>query len=184
MSWPAKRHFQVRWQEVEATTPPYGVYVRSERDRLGPNHPLFLSQYELVAAEGVGRLFGAVHLQLLEGDHPRLQAPVGGERYVAGLDVAGDGDGGDATVLTIGRVVEERCEVVHHVAWKGAEFGPMVAEVGEICRRWGVGRLVVDATGMGARSRPSLRSSEDSWSNDSSSGGPARQNSGSGCLRR
>lgn len=124
VAWPSKRHFQVRWQDVAAAAPPYGAYVGSERERLEPNHPLFLSQYELVAAEGVGRLFGAVHLQLLEGDHPRLQAPIGGERYVAGLDVAGEGAGGDATVLTIGRVLEERCEVVRHVAWRVAEFGP------------------------------------------------------------
>lgn len=53
-------------------------------------------------------------------------------------------------MLTIGRMVGDRCEVVHHVAWSGAEFGSMVAEAAELCRRWGVGRLAVDATGMGA----------------------------------
>ncbi len=145
-----KRHFQVSWRDVADTKAVYGDYVRSERERLGPNHPLFLSQYELVAAEGSGRLFGAVHLQLIEGDHARLVAPVPGERYVAGLDVAGEGEFADVTVLTIGRVVEERCEVVRHLAWIGAEFGVMVAEVVELCRRWAVGRLTVDATGMGA----------------------------------
>lgn len=61
-----RRHFQVSWQEVVDAVPAYGDYVRSERERLGANHPLFLSQYELIAAEGAGRLFGAIHLQLLE----------------------------------------------------------------------------------------------------------------------
>jgi hypothetical protein len=143
-------HFQVDWEEVAAANPRYGEYVRHERERLGRNHPLFLSQYELVAAQGAGRLFGPDHLALLEGDHIRLRGPLPGERYVAGIDFGGDGAGGDATVLTIARVAEGRCEVVEHATWRGADFGRVTGEVSEICRAWRIARLVADATGLGS----------------------------------
>ena len=143
-------HHEVSWHDVEAVLPAYGLYVRSERERLGANHPLFLSQYELIAAEDAGRLLTADQLETLIGAHPPLSGPRAGERYVAGLDFGGDGEHADATVLTIARVMSGRCEVVAHVAWRSAAYLRMQCGVIEAARAWRLERICADATGMGA----------------------------------
>ena len=145
-----KRHHQVSWEAVEQARPVYGRYVRQERDRLGANHPLFLSQYELVAADDAGRLFRAGQVEALIGQHRRLPAPHPGERYVAGLDLGGDGERADATVLTIARVTGDRCEVVAHVSWQGSDFGAMESATLAAARLWRLERLCTDSTGLGA----------------------------------
>jgi len=142
-------HYQVGWAEVDASRPGYGAYVRHERERLGANHPLYLSQYELVASDAVGRLLTPGQLARLEGSHPPLDAPLPGERYVAGLDFGGDGEHADATVLTIARVAGDRCEVVRHVAWQGAPYGTVEEDVEALARAWRLERLCADATGLG-----------------------------------
>ena len=143
-------HHEVSWREVELVVPAYGRHVRAERERLGAGHPLFLSQYELVAAEDAGRLFSREQIESLLGDHPPLSGPCRGERYVAGLDFGGDGQEADATILTIARVAGGRCEVVTHVAWRGASYLEMQAGVLEAARTWRLERICADATGMGA----------------------------------
>ena len=143
-------HLEVDWRTVAASRPRYGDYVRAERRRLGANHPLFLTQYELIAAEGAGGLLSPVQLARIEGEHARLRAPLAGERYAAGLDFGGQGEGADRTVLTIARVRGDRCEVVQHVAWQSAAFATVVTGVLELMRQWRTERLCTDATGMGA----------------------------------
>ncbi len=142
-------HHQVPWEEVEKERPAYGNFVREQRERLGANNPLFLSQYELTSSLSKGRLFSPTQLLLLEGPHPRLWAPVQGERYCAGLDFGGEGSQADATVLTIARVDGDRCEVVQHVAWQAAAFSTVEREVAALAGRWRIERLVADATGLG-----------------------------------
>ncbi len=154
--WPPL-HMEVPWAEVALCIPVYGDYIRAERDRLGANHPLFLTQYELVPVTEAGRLFSGEDLELLEGAHPRLRLPAPGERYVAGLDIAGEGEGADTSVLTIGRVAGSGCEVVEHLSWRGVTFGELEDGVVSAARRWGLGRLAVDATGMGAPFAARLR---------------------------
>jgi hypothetical protein len=154
-----RRHFEYDWRVVAQSNPGYGDYVESERRRLGAEHPTFLSQYCLRALPGTGRLFSPTQLTLLSGAHTRLDGPVAGETYVAGLDVAGEAidtarEGHDATVLTIGRVVMQdggECgvEVVCHYASTGAEHGAVQASVLAALRQWRVQRAVVDATGIG-----------------------------------
>jgi hypothetical protein len=104
-----RRHFEYDWTVVAQSNPRYGNYVLGEQERLGAEHPMFLTQYCLRTLPGAGRLLGPNQLTLLRGSHAALDGPVAGETYVAGLDVAGQAsDGGgkhDATVLTIGRVV-------------------------------------------------------------------------------
>ncbi len=142
-------HYQVTWEEVAASRPAYGDYVRAERESLGRNHPLFLSQYELVGSRAAGRLFSAGQLARLRGTHPRLAAPLPGERYVAGLDFGGHGHDADGTVLTIGRVAAGGCEVVQHVAWYSQPFERVEAEVSALIAQWRLERLCADATGLG-----------------------------------
>lgn len=143
-------HHEASWHEVEKCIPAYGDYVRSERERLGANHPLFLSQYELVASNETGRLLSPGQLAAIEGSHARLRSPRPGERYVGGLDLGGEGEDADASVLTIARVAGDRCEVVEHVAWDSVPFDTVRREVTALARHWRLDRLCVDATGLGA----------------------------------
>ncbi len=118
-----KRHFRHDWREVSKYNPAYSTYVESERKRLGDNHPLFLTQYNLLTVRDQGRFLTPLQMAQMKGDHPRLRSPEPGKVYVAGLDLAGltgaaDGDSDtdrdrnrarsrrDAAVLTIAQVGE------------------------------------------------------------------------------
>jgi hypothetical protein len=111
---------------------------------------VFRTQYELVAGQPGDALFGSGRLEALGGEHPALASPLPGERFVAGLDVGGDGEGADATVLTIGRVVGARLEVVAHRVWQGASFARLATDLRALHAAWGFARIEVDATGIGA----------------------------------
>ena len=120
-----KRHFRYDWQEVAKYNPDYLQYVEAERERLGENHPLFLTQYALLPIHGGGGFLNSTQRAQLQGEHPRLHAPsslrpprqVGGSNlYVAGIDLAGEAEEGedmvarmlkprqDSTVVTIGEL--------------------------------------------------------------------------------
>lgn len=159
-----RRHFEFDWQVVAAHNPDYARFVENERERLGADHPIFLSQYCLRTLPGAGRLLGPTQLSLLRGSHARLEAPLAGETYVAGLDVAGeaadpkDASGHDATVLTIARLAPPAggdalaamgIEVVRHEAWTGAAHAALYNSLVATLRQWRVQRVVVDATGIG-----------------------------------
>ena len=160
-----RRHFQYDWHVVAESNPAYGDYVSSERERLGADHPLFLTQYCLEALPGAGRLLSSTQRALLRGSHPRLDLPSPGETYVAGLDLAGEASqlgaeaGHDSTVLTVGRIVPATdaspllaptLEVVRHYAWTGAPhtdlYGAFVSLLRDV---WHIRRVAVDATGIG-----------------------------------
>ena len=160
-----RRHFRYHWERVAASNPAYGRYVEEECARLGERHPLFRTQYLLEALHDQDRLLDGAALAQLEGRHERLRAPLPGERYVAGLDLAGpvlegrEGSGSanrDWTVLTIARLRPRPCglpaiEVVEHQAWRGAATDPLVDALADRLRSvWRVRRLAVDATGLGA----------------------------------
>lgn len=157
-----RRHFEYDWRTVAACHPAYERFALQEQQRLGAEHPAFLTQFCLKPLPGRGRLLGATQMALLQGGHERLSSPRPGEFYVAGLDVAGAAESGketghDLTVLTIGRVIEHSdmgegsaVEVVQHVAWQGAPHDALYGALAGLLREtWRVQRLVVDATGIG-----------------------------------
>jgi Mlc titration factor MtfA (ptsG expression regulator) len=47
-----KRHFRYDWEEIARYIPDYRAYVRGEKERLGEDHPLFLTQYRLLPITG------------------------------------------------------------------------------------------------------------------------------------
>jgi hypothetical protein len=160
-----RRHYQYDWQVVAECNPAYGRYVEGERQRLGENHPLFLTQYCLKPVAGGGRLFSPAQRAQLQGEHSRQSQPTAGETYAAGLDIGGEASDGqaadhhDATILTIGRLVfppsdalvqEPRLEVVEHYCFQGERhdllYGWLVDLLGHV---WQVRRVAVDATGLG-----------------------------------
>jgi hypothetical protein len=157
-----RRHFEYDWQVVAACNPDYERYVRDEQQRLGADHPAFLTQYCLRALPGAGRLFSPSQLSLMRGSHAALDGPVAGETYVAGLDVAGESTSSlaehDSTVLSIGRVLVPEndiatgngVEVVRQYVWTGASHTQLHGALVSLLREtWRVQRLAVDATGIG-----------------------------------
>ena len=166
-----RRHFRFDWQEVAKHNPDYLAYVEAERQRLGDNHPLFLTQYCLQPVRGGGGLFTPQQRAQLQGAHPRRHAPEPGKTYVAGIDLAGEAetdDSGlltaaaprqDATVVTIGELdyttvdalrKAPAVKVVEHYWWTGVPHADLYARLVDIIRNvWDCKRVVVDATGVG-----------------------------------
>jgi hypothetical protein len=111
-----KRHFRYDWQEIAKYNKAYLAYVETERERLGENHPLFMTQYRLLPLHGGGGFMSTLQRVQLQGAHPRQRQPAPGKVYVAGIDLAGEAETGeddymkalkpkqDSTVFTIGEV--------------------------------------------------------------------------------
>jgi hypothetical protein len=166
-----RRHFRYDWQEVARYNPDYLAYVEAERERLGENHPLFLTQYCLQPIRGGGGFLSAQQRAQLSGDHPRKNTPDGKNIYVAGIDLAGEAEEAedavlrsikprqDSTVVTIGELDFDRTNeidkqpgvrVVEHCWWTGRqhpELYPQLVDILKNVRR--CRRVVVDATGVG-----------------------------------
>lgn len=165
-----RRHFAYPWWVVAEHNPAYGRYVEGERARLGADHPLFKTQYELVPIAGAAGFFSPAQRALLAGSHPRRTAAADGV-YVAGLDVAGGaeedptrlssgaGRDADATVLLVARLEQGGMAGVAGApllliegayAWRGASLHTQYATLLGLLRdTWRVRRVVVDATGLG-----------------------------------
>ncbi len=111
-----RRHFRYDWQEIAKYNPDYLAYVEAERERLGENHPLFLTQYRLLPIYGGGGFLDHIQRAQLQGTHCRTGKPEPGKIYVAGIDLAGEAETEendflkslkprrDSTVVTIGEL--------------------------------------------------------------------------------
>lgn len=164
-----RRHFRFDWEHIAKYVPEYGEYVRSERERLGEDHPLFRTQYRLLPLGRAGRLFTPAQLVQLRGDHQRQRFPAGGI-HVAGLDLAGADEDSDeplavvrprdSTVLTLARVtwgsdpigrIAPSIQVLDHFADVGTRHSALFQTLLDIIRNvWKCKAVVVDATGIGA----------------------------------
>jgi hypothetical protein len=168
-----KRHFEFDWQEIARYNPDYRRFVEGERERLGEDHPLFLTQYCLQPLPGAGSFLNGQQRAQLQGRHVRRSSPEkanGLTAYVAGVDVAGFaeelsplGEALDArqdlTVVTIGEVNfadadgvihAPQVRVVEHYRWTGAQHSELFPKLADLLGNvWGCRRVVVDATGVG-----------------------------------
>lgn len=162
-----KRHFRYDWEEIARHNPDYGAYVEAERERLGENHPLFLTQYRLLPIHGGGGFLSRQQLAQLQGEHERKNQPTSGRVYVGGIDLAGEAEGEeeyfkprqDSTVVTIGELdfstpdalqKQPRICVVEHYCWKGKRHTELYSQLVDILKNvWHCRRVVVDATGIG-----------------------------------
>lgn len=156
-----RRHFQYDWREVGRHNPDYMRYVQDEQDRLGANHPLFQTQYELIPLSQLGRMFTPAQLTLMRGDFLEERDPAQG-RYVAGLDIAGaaeqtddqdvlftHGSKRDSTVLTIGALRGGQTHVVKKYDWTDVPHHQALPTLLQLASFWHIEHMVVDATGMG-----------------------------------
>ncbi len=162
-----RRHFRYDWEYVADYIPNYRAFVKAEQERLGPDHPLFMTQYRLLAPGDTGGLFTRTQLALLKGDHYRRSGPEPGKTYIAGIDVAGEADAAegkdlekrDRTVVTIAEVDGSggreffggpEIRVVEHYAWRGISHTDLLPQLVHLLdNRWKCKKVVVDATGMG-----------------------------------
>jgi hypothetical protein len=166
-----KRHFRYDWQEVARYNPDYLAYVEAERERLGEDHPLFLTQYCLLPIRGGGGYLSAQQRTQLGGEHSRRHHPASGRVYVAGIDLAGEAEEvegarlraieprRDSTVVTIGELDFSVCDdvrkqpgvkVVEHYWWTGKKHTDLYPRLVDILKNvWRCKRVVVDATGVG-----------------------------------
>jgi hypothetical protein len=87
-----KRHFRYDWQEVAEHNPDYRAYVENERQRLGEDHPLFLTQYCLLPIHSGGGFLSCQQRAQLAGEHERKHQPEPGKVYIAGIDLAGEAE--------------------------------------------------------------------------------------------
>jgi hypothetical protein len=163
-----RRHFRYDWEEVAKYNPDYLAYVMGEKERLGENHPLFLTQYRLLPVTGGGGFFSAQQRAQLQGEHGRRHQPELGKTYIAGIDLAGEEESEnpmalntrrDSTVVTIGEidflngfniVKEPYIKIIEHYAWTGKKHPELYAQLVDILKNvWHCRRIVVDATGVG-----------------------------------
>ncbi|MBF6606802.1 MAG: hypothetical protein IVW53_14635 [Chloroflexi bacterium] len=168
-----RRNFLYNAREVSLYNEQYAAFVAGERARLGPDHPLVTTEYDLIPLAGEGRLFTGAQLAQLQGPHTALTSPVIGDRYIAGLDLGGEDTGAtrrnDRTVLTIARLAAPDAaqraagitpaEVVHHHATRGQKHAEAIPQLAAIAQLWNIGALTVDATGIGEATAGMLRAS-------------------------
>ena len=176
-----QRHFEFDWQAVAQHNPHYQRFVEAERQRLGSDHPLFLSQYCLTPISDDGRFLDSTRQALLQGNHCRIGAPISGRTYVAGIDLAGEAERPgvtgiraieplrDSTVVTIGELHSalddfesnpRSISVVEHYWWTGKPHTEIFSNLVHILKNvWGCRRVVVDATGIGPGVAAFLRKS-------------------------
>lgn len=181
-------HFEFPWTVLAELSHDYRRFVQGEIARLGDDHPIVKTQYRLETVEGAGRLFGPEQLELLKGSHRRASrsdesggagdpspsrsrdAVAGGVSYVAGVDVAGEGEQApdeasrtsnprkDSTVVTIARVShppelmgDPLIEIVQHHWWTGRDHSTQYGALLELLKdRWGCSAICIDGTGVGA----------------------------------
>ncbi len=178
-----KRHFRYDWQEVAKHNPDYLAYVEAEKERLGENHPLFLTQYRLLPIHGAGHYLSPQQRAQLNGEHTRKHSP-GASRsrvYIAGIDLAGEAEEEegaylralkprqDSTVVTIGELDFSLCDevvkqpgvkVVEHYWWTGKKHAELYPQLIDILKNvWHCRKVVVDATGVGQPVSSFLRQS-------------------------
>jgi len=164
-----RRHFRYDWEEIARHNADYRAYVEAERERLGENHPLFLTQYRLLPMHDGGGYLSRQQRSQLQGEHRRYHQPEPGKTYIAGIDLAGEAEieqgaalralkpRQDSTVVTIGELdfggdtfKQPRVKVVEHFWWTGRKHTELYPQLVDILKTvWRCRKIVVDATGIG-----------------------------------
>ncbi len=158
----------VSWERVADEVPPYGRYVESEIERLGPTHPLIMTQYLLQEIALEGGMFTPATRALMHGQHSSRVTPEEGREYILLIDVAGPDelrlegmltnpsesrrDGTAATICEISRGPSGLATYRAVYRWLdiGSPHRQLYGVLVTLAETWRCRRIVVDATGVGA----------------------------------
>lgn len=170
-----KRVFVLNAEQVAAELPAYGLFVAEQIQRLRRNHPMVASQFFSEELDGVGSLFTANRLNLMQGTHAPQSSPLPGSIYAFLLDLAGEDEsaysleagegelqnrGRDSSALTIVEVLCKTAEgdelnqphyhIVQRLLWTGEKQPELCRQLARLIELWGAQKVVVDASGVGA----------------------------------
>ena len=166
-----RRAFDLSAPEVAAEVPANGAFVAGQLARLGRDHPIIRTQFFSETIDGQIGLFSERVVARIIGTHCCGREPEAEERCVMLVDFAGssetsnretdaEADARDRTAVTIVSASRNDGEASESVApvwfvrwravWLNRALADQTAELIVIGRRWQVGRIVADATGVGA----------------------------------
>jgi len=173
-----RRVFHLTAEQVRAEVPAYGHFVDDQVARLGRSHPMVRSQFFSEEIDFASGLFTPARLSLMVGNHPALTGPEPGKTYAMLVDLAGEdeqvrqgifaGDTSenlanpnrDATAVTVVEVDlslkdevlpgKPRYRVVQRYLWQGEKHGTLYQRLYHLAQHWGVEKMVVDSSGVGA----------------------------------
>lgn len=152
--------------------PRYGLFLDTERARLGEHHPIYLMNYRMLAGKGHGRFLDRPEYEgLMRGNYPHREKPVDGAVYVAGVDCSGSAETEtqegtwdpdrtekrDSTVVTIGSLRFKRdaegyvpiLDIVSVRLWPNMWPDTVTREVMAELDKFPLVKVVVDAGGVG-----------------------------------
>ena len=164
--------FRVPWDVAAEANPAYGEYVEGEIRRLGKEHPLIRTQYDLIPLESGGYMLSPQVLGLMAGQHRRQERRGSEAQIVAGLDFAGADEGAgdlsslmtgssrDSVALSVGVVdwirladgiIEPLVRCLARYEWTNIHPATLHGALYEVLwNRWKIDRVHCDATGIGA----------------------------------
>lgn len=156
--------------------PQYAKHYEERRAKLGADHPVILTQYDLVDVDAIGGYFTkAQQTSLLSGDHEQCSAPKDSKSYVITIDIGGEAEteesnplvkaegGRDSTVALIWEVDHEdevndypMCRLVDTHWWTGKSLGDEPSGLPgqqsillKLLQTWEPHHVVVDGRGVG-----------------------------------
>ena len=173
-----QRVFRLTAEQVRAEVPAYGHFVDEQVARLGRSHPMVRSQFFSEEIDFASGLFTSARLSMMLGNHPAKTSPEPGKTYAMLVDLAGEdeqvrqgsftGDSNDslenprrdATAVTVLELdlslMDEvlpgkpRYHVVQRYLWQGEKHSTLYQRLYHLAQHWGVEKMVVDSSGVGA----------------------------------
>ena len=173
-----RRVFHLTAAQVSEEVPAYGRFVDDQIARLGRSHPMVRSQFFSEEIDFASGLFTPARLSLMQGNHPTESGPEPGKTYAMLVDLAGedeqvrqgnftnDSNVGlenpkrDATAVTVVEVDlslmdqilpgKPRYRVVQRYLWQGEKHSTLYQRLYHLAQHWGVEKMVVDSSGVGA----------------------------------
>ncbi len=156
--------------------PQYAKHYEERVRKLGADHPVILTQYDLVDVDTLGGYLKTHHLSsLLDAEHQRYAAPKNGKEYIVTIDIAGEAEveeddpakkskgAKDSTVALVFEVCPgdvrndyPACRLVDIYWWTGMALADepsglpgQQSSLLKLLKLWGPKATVVDSRGVG-----------------------------------
>lgn len=151
---------RVPWQQVANELPAYGQFVQAEIARLGWDHPIIQTQYELnTVNSGQHPLLDPVTLAMMHGTHAPQANPCPGSTYRLLIDPAGHSDDQltatderndytAALMVEIMRASLNTYRAVHRWSWQHQDHALLAGAIATLAEEWNA-PIIMDATGLG-----------------------------------